>query len=73
MYFLSLKELSVVYFDQRTGAPHAIRWSKSFVSALKCNFPSITEEKEWKAPLFSPGVDHHWGVNQHLRVTPERW
>ena len=22
--------INVVYFDQRTGAPHAIRWSKSF-------------------------------------------
>ena len=25
---------SVVYFNQRTGAPHAGRWSKSLVSAL---------------------------------------
>ena len=25
----------VVYFDQRMGAPHAVHWLKSFVSALK--------------------------------------
>ena len=25
----------VVYFDQQTGAPHPVRWSKSFASALK--------------------------------------
>ena len=23
----------VVYFDQQTGAPHAVRWSKSFYDA----------------------------------------
>ena len=30
-----------VYFDQQTGAPHVILWSKSFVSALKQAFPSL--------------------------------
>ena len=28
----------VVYFDQQMGAPHAVCWSKSFVSALKQAF-----------------------------------
>ena len=27
--------MCVVYFDQQTGTPHAVRWSKSFVSAWK--------------------------------------
>ena len=40
----------VVYFDQQMGALHPVCWSKSVVSALKCNFPSLTEEKERKAP-----------------------
>ena len=26
-------DLSVVYFDQRTGAPHAVCWSKSISNA----------------------------------------
>ena len=41
----------VVYFDQQMGAPHTIRWSKSFATALKqvfLYFPSLTEEKERK-------------------------
>ena len=38
-----------MYFDQRTGALHAICWSKSFVSALKhifCLFPSLKGKKK---------------------------
>ena len=27
---LSREGVGVVYFDQQTGAPHAVRWSKSF-------------------------------------------
>ena len=26
----------VVYFDKRTGAPHAVGWSKSFFDAKSC-------------------------------------
>ena len=32
----------VVYFDQQTGALHAIGWSKSFFSALKQVFLSFS-------------------------------
>ena len=32
---LSFVLTNVVYFDHQTGAPHAIHWSESFVSALK--------------------------------------
>ena len=39
--------MSVVYFNQQTGALHAVRWLKSFVSALKELFhPSTTESKD---------------------------
>ena len=52
-YHLIKKVLSVVYFDQQTGAPHAYSWSKSFVSAWKqavfCCFlhffPFMTEKE----------------------------
>ena len=42
------KQMTVVFFEQKMGAQHAVCWSKSFVCALKCNFPSIMEEKERK-------------------------
>ena len=51
-------EIIVVYFDQQMGAPHAVYWSKSFVSALKLVFSSfsVTNEKrnkrDRKAPIF---------------------
>ena len=40
--------LSVVYFDQQMSAPHAARWSKSFVFALKQDFSyfSVTNGKK---------------------------
>ena len=40
----------VVYFDQRTGAPHAVHWLKSFVSALKKVFLpfSVTNRRKRK-------------------------
>ena len=39
---------TVVYLNQRTGAPHAVWWSKSFVFALKQSFLyfSITNGKK---------------------------
>ena len=39
----------VVYFDQQTGALHAVGWSKSFVFVFKqvfCIFPSHSGEIE---------------------------
>ena len=38
----------VAYFDQWDGAPHAVPWSKSFVSAWKQVFPSfsVTNKKK---------------------------
>ena len=40
---LALKHIIfVVYFDQQTGAPHAVPWSKSFVSARKQIFSSFS-------------------------------
>ena len=33
--------VSVVYFDQQTGALHTIQWLKSFVSALKPLFMCV--------------------------------
>ena len=50
---LVLMNSFVVYFDQWTGAPHAIGWSKSFVFVflmLKQLFPSISVKKckKWK-------------------------
>ena len=39
----------VVYFDQQTGAPHTIRWSKSLVlNKFLFIFPSLTEKKKEK-------------------------
>ena len=41
-----------MYFDQQTGAPHAVCWLKLFFSVLKQSFPSFmsqTERKERKA------------------------
>ena len=38
-------ETIFVYFDQKTGAPHAVPWSKSFVS---CIFPSLMEKRKKK-------------------------
>ena len=32
---LQAYDIGVVYFDQPTGAPHAIPWSQTFVSVLK--------------------------------------
>ena len=40
---------SVVYFDQRSGAPHAVCWSKSFVSTLKQVFIYFPITKKRKA------------------------
>ena len=42
------KMKNVVYFDQQTGAPHAIHWSKSIFLMLKQLFPSLTEQKKKK-------------------------
>ena len=53
--------LPVVYFDQRMGAPHTVRWSKSVVFAFN------------RKITFSPRVDQLLGVNQRLRVTLKRW
>ena len=36
----------VVYFDQRTGAPHAVCWSKSYILALKQVFHFFLSQ--WK-------------------------
>ena len=38
----------VVYFDQRMGASHAVRWSKSNFLTLIQLFPSLTEENKEK-------------------------
>ena len=42
--------MPVVYFDQQTGAPHAVRWSKSFVSTWKqvISSSSATNRKKRK-------------------------
>ena len=47
-YLMLQHSVAVVYFDQETGAPHAIRWSKSFVFALKQAFSyfSVTNRKK---------------------------
>ena len=37
----SLTKVFVVYFYQKTGAPHPVCWSKLFVSGLKLHFPSF--------------------------------
>ena len=44
---------TVEYFDQQMGAPHAVHWLKSFVSVLKCNFPSLMEENERKNTILN--------------------
>ena len=38
--------IAVVYFDQQTCAPHAVRWSKSIFLTLNQLFPSLTEKKK---------------------------
>ena len=43
--------MTVVYFDQQTGAPQAFRWSKSFFDAkasYSVFFPSQMEKKKGK-------------------------
>ena len=40
--------MSVVYFNQQTGAPQAFRWSKSIFLTLKQLFTSLTEQNKEK-------------------------
>ena len=50
-YCVANIHIPVVHFDQQTGAPHAVCWSKSFVLALKQVFPFFltqTGKKEGK-------------------------
>ena len=45
-----------MYFDQPTGAPHAVLWSKSFVFALKQVFSyfSVTNRKKERKKKGNP-------------------
>ena len=67
-----------MYFDQQPGAPHAIRWSKSFVSALKQLFSSFSftnrkKKEKYRKVQFSLLVDQLLVVNLNLSVTPKHW
>ena len=70
-----------MYFDQRTGASHAVHWSKLFFLTLKQGFPFFFRCKckhillltflgKIKKNHIFPEVDQLLGVNQRLRVTP---
>ena len=49
-------EIGVVYFDQRTGAPHAFRWSKSFFWCEKRG----VYQRMLKGPCLIPWADLHF-------------
>ena len=46
--FKETMTLHVVYFDQRTGAPQAVCWSKSIFLRLKQLFPFLTKQNKEK-------------------------
>ena len=57
---------AVVYFDQKSGASHAVHLSKSSFLAFFHVFPSHMEKKQKSAK-------HLMGFYQHLDVTLKRW
>ena len=59
----------IVYFDQRTGAPNAVRWLKSIFLMLKQLFPSLTEQNKEKRKKSHTKKCNKRGVYQHLGVT----
>ena len=76
--------MTVVFFDQQMGAPHAIL--KSFISGLKQVFLyfSITNRKKEKKErkestkimqknMHKKGVYHRIGVNLKRWLTPNSW
>ena len=58
-----------MYFDQKTGAPHIICWSKSIFWCWN-NFCLMCKIIQ-KNITFPSGVNQLLGVNQRLRVTPK--
>ena len=61
-----------MYFDKRTGAPHSVRRSKSFVTVLKqvfCILSSLTEEKERK----KKGKQQNKTKNMHIIYVPQMY
>ena len=45
--------MSVVYFNQQTGAPHAVYWSKSIFLMQKNLFLSLTEQNKEKKESYT--------------------